>query len=91
VSKKGSRVDFVVTLNFRLFFNLGPLCFSLAQILEVIRQEGLRALKDKLGVVGMVKFIQMYSDVEGDYTAKREELLKAVTYEDVEEFLNETV
>jgi len=59
--------------------------------LEVIRQEGLKALKEKLGVVGMVKFIQMYSDGKGDYTAEKEELLKDVTYEEIEEFLNETV
>ena len=36
--------------------------------LEKIRREGLKALKDKLGVEGMIKFIQMYSDVKGDYT-----------------------
>ena len=53
--------------------------------LEYIRTEGLRALKDKLGTVGMIKFIQMYSDGKGDYTKEREELLKDVTMED---FLN---
>jgi len=57
--------------------------------LEVIRQEGLKALKDKLGVVGMIKFIQMYSDGKGDYTAEREELLKDISYEEIEDFLNE--
>ena len=30
--------------------------------LEKIRRDGLKALKDKLGVEGMIKFIQMYSD-----------------------------
>lgn len=57
--------------------------------LEVIRQEGLKALKDKLGVVGMIKFIQMYSDGKGDYTTEKEELLKDVTYEEIESFLTE--
>ena len=57
--------------------------------LEIIRQEGLKALKARLGVVGMIKFIQMYSDGKGDYTAERAELLNDVTIEDFEEFLKE--
>lgn len=57
--------------------------------LEKIRREGLKALKDKLGVDGMIKFIQMYSDGKGDYTLERDELLKDVTIEDFEKFLEE--
>lgn len=57
--------------------------------LEKIRREGLKALKEKLGVEGMIKFIQMYSDGKGDYTQEREELLKDVTIEDFEKFLEE--
>ena len=57
--------------------------------LEKIRREGLKALKDKLGVEGMIKFIQMYSDGKGDYTKEREELLKDVTIEDFEKYLKE--
>ena len=55
--------------------------------LEKIRREGLKALKEKLGVAGMIKFIQMYSDGKGDYTKEREELLKDTTIEDFEKFL----
>ena len=55
--------------------------------LEKIRREGLKALKEKLGVEGMIKFIQMYSDGKGDYTKEREELLKDTTIEDFEKFL----
>ncbi len=55
--------------------------------LEVIRQEGLKALKDKLGIVGMIKFIQMYTDGKGDYTTEKEDILKDATYEEFEEFL----
>ena len=44
--------------------------------LERIRREGLKALKEKLGVEGMIKFIQMYSDGKGDYTEERREILK---------------
>ena len=39
--------------------------------LEKIRREGLKALKDKLGVEGMIKFIQMYSDGTGDYRKEK--------------------
>lgn len=55
--------------------------------LEKIRKDGLKALKDKLGVEGMIKFIQMYSDGKGDYTTERNELLKDTTIEDFENFL----
>lgn len=57
--------------------------------LEKIRREGLKALKDKLGVDGMIKFIQMYSDGKGDYSLERDELLKDVTIENFEKFLEE--
>jgi len=57
--------------------------------LEVIRAEGLKALKEKLGVVGMIKFIQMYSNGQGNYTEERAELLKDVTIEDFEKWLKE--
>ena len=52
--------------------------------LERIRREGLKALKDKLGVEGMIKFIQMYSDGKGDYTKEKyennEELKQLIKY-----------
>ena len=57
--------------------------------IEKIRREGLKALKDKLGVEGMIKFIQMYSDGEGDYTEERREKLKDLKEEDLEAFLSE--
>ena len=55
--------------------------------LEKIRREGLKALKDKLGIEGMIKFIQMYSDGKGDYTKEREELLKDVSIDDFEKYI----
>lgn len=57
--------------------------------LERIRREGLKALKDKLGVDGMIKFIQLYSDGKGDYTIEKEELLKDATIEDFKKFVEE--
>lgn len=57
--------------------------------LERIRKEGIKALKDKLGVEGMIKFIQMYSDGKGDYTEERREILKNLDKEDLKKFLRE--
>ncbi len=57
--------------------------------LEKIRQEGLKALREKLGPVGMIKFIQMYSDGEGDYTEERRKKLKELKEEDLEKYLEE--
>lgn len=57
--------------------------------LEKIRQEGLKALREKLGPVGMIKFIQMYSDGEGDYTEERREKLKDLKEDDLQKYLRE--
>ena len=57
--------------------------------LEKIRQEGLKALRERLGPVGMIKFIQMYSDGEGDYTEERREKLKEFNEKDLEKYLEE--
>ena len=57
--------------------------------LERIRQEGLKALKEKLGPVGMIKFIQMYSDGKGDYTEERKEKLANLKEEDLQKYLME--
>lgn len=57
--------------------------------LETIRKEGLKALKEKLGAEGMIKFIQMYSSEKGDYTEERREKLKKITREEIQKYLNE--
>ena len=57
--------------------------------LEKIRQEGLKALREKLGTIGMIKFIQMYSDGKGDYTEERRKVLKDLNKEDLQNFLRE--
>jgi hypothetical protein len=57
---------------------------------ERIRRDGLKSLKDALGIDGMIKFIQMYSDGQGDYTEERGELLKNDSIEDFERFVKET-
>lgn len=57
--------------------------------LEKIRRDGLKALKEKLGVEGMIKFIQMYSDGKGDYTEERRKVLNNLNKEDLQNFLRE--
>ncbi len=57
--------------------------------LENIRREGLKALKERLGIDGTIKFIQLYSDGKGDYTKERTELLKGLTIEDFKKYLEQ--
>ena len=57
--------------------------------LEKIRRDGLKALKDKLGVEGMIKFIQMYSDGKGDYTKEKYENKDEFSIDDFEKYMTE--
>ena len=41
-----------------------------------IRERGLEALRQALGPVGMVRFLQQFEMGRGDYTQEREEWLK---------------
>lgn len=59
--------------------------------LEKIRKEGLKALKEKLGVEGTMKFIQMCSEEKGDYTVERRNKLKHLQKEELENFLREEI
>ena len=63
--------------------------FIILRKLEKIRRAGLKALKDKLGIEGMIKFIQMYSDGKGDYTKEKYENLDELTIEDFEKYIAE--
>ena len=57
--------------------------------LEVIRQKSLKAIKEAVGPVGLIKFIQMYSNGEGDYTYERREKIQKLKREDFHAFLKE--
>lgn len=48
-----------------------------------LRRKGLEALRDALGVVGMVRFLQQFDQGSGDYTRDRNQLLEDVTIENV--------
>lgn len=59
--------------------------------LEKIRKEGLKALREKLGPIGMIKFIQLYSNGNGDYTKERQKHLDEITIEEFEKYTNENL
>jgi hypothetical protein len=50
---------------------------------EQIRNHGLEALRRELGVVGMVRFLQQFSNGEGDYSADRHQWLDNLSREEV--------
>ena len=54
---------------------------------EKLKIEGLKALRDKLGTVGMAIFLRKFDLGEGDYTKERKELLK--NYDDVDKIVEE--
>ncbi len=50
---------------------------------EQIRNHGLEALRRELGVVGMVRFLQQFSNGEGDYSVDRHQWLDNLSREEV--------
>ena len=56
---------------------------------EEIRQQGLEALRDRLGLVGMIRFLQQISPGTGDYTVDRRQWLDHLTLDDVRELVRQ--
>ena len=54
-----------------------------------IRTIGIKAFKEALGYVGMVRFIQQYDRGHGDYTKEKQQDGIDITYDDIEPFLKE--
>ena len=50
---------------------------------EQIRRAGIEALRRDLGVVGMVRFLQMFETGRGDYTAERHQWLDQMTLDEI--------
>ena len=55
--------------------------------MDFLRKEGLKALAEKLGPVGMINFIRLFNNGAGDYTKDRNEIIENVTEEEFEKFL----
>ena len=51
--------------------------------LNEIRRTGIEALTEKLGTVGMIRFLQQNETGYGDYTKERENLLGNPSLEDI--------
>jgi hypothetical protein len=48
-----------------------------------LRHEGWKALTERLGVSGAIRFLMQYDPGHGDYTAERRELFADLTLDDV--------
>jgi len=55
--------------------------------IETIKREGLAALSAKLGPVGMVHFIRLFENGNGDFTEERKKLLEEIEKKEILEFL----
>ncbi len=55
--------------------------------MDSLRKEGLKALAEKLGPIGMINFIRLFDNGSGDYTKERNEIIKDITAEDFDKFL----
>ena len=51
--------------------------------LSMIRQEGLKALSNKLGAAGTIIFMRQFESGYGDYTKERENSLKDTSIDDI--------
>jgi hypothetical protein len=55
--------------------------------LEEIRREGLAALRERLGVVGMVRFLQQFDHGRGDYAKERHKWVDKFTMDDLRKMI----
>ena len=51
--------------------------------LPEIRRAGLKALLDRLGVAGTIRFLQQFDPGDGDYTRERHEWLCGLTVDEI--------
>jgi len=51
--------------------------------LPELRREGLRALQERLGPAGTIRFLQLFDAGVGDYTSDRHQLLDDLTIEGI--------
>ncbi len=56
---------------------------SSSRSLYEIRMEGWKALTERLGPAGAMRFMMQYDPGHGDYSKERREILKALTMEEL--------
>lgn len=59
----------------------------MSKTLEEIRRDGLAALRERLGVAGMVRFLQQFEHGSGDYVVDRREWAELATLDDLRKLL----
>ena len=55
----------------------------MSMTLDEIRRQGLLALRERLGRVGMVRFLQQFENGAGDYAQERRQWVESVTLDDL--------
>lgn len=55
-----------------------------------LRRAGIRALIDRLGLSGTVRFLQQFDAGYGDYTHEREQWLSGLTVDDIVQDVEDT-
>jgi hypothetical protein len=61
---------------------------ALTKDLNSIRKQGIDALTEKLGPIGMVEFMRQFDSGYGDYTKERHAWLDSLTIEDISNEIN---
>jgi hypothetical protein len=56
--------------------------------LNEVREEGLKALIDRLGRADMIRFLQQFESGRGDYSGDRQEWVNRTTLAEIEEIAN---
>ncbi len=57
--------------------------------IEELRKEGLKALAERLGPIGMVNFIRLFNNGFGDYSTERQSLIENLSETDFLEFIKD--
>lgn len=57
----------------------------MAWTLDEIYREGLKALRDRLGRAGMVRFLQQFETGQGDYARERHQWVDRMTLADLQQ------
>ena len=61
----------------------------MTRTLEEIRQEGLEALRERLGRAGTVRFLQQFETGQGDYARDRQAWVDATTLDQLQTLANQ--
>jgi hypothetical protein len=52
--------------------------------LDEVREEGLKALRERLGRADLIRFLQQFETGSGDYASERHQWVDRITMEEIE-------